>query len=256
MTDPWIRWRRRTAPPGLAGTPGLSAGTGCFSLVVDTAYSWRRICQIGRSAVKTPLSAVNTIIAISAGLIVLAGYFVPGFDFLRDTLVKWAVILGGFALLVGVINLLSVHWSKVQRRGKGAVYSVVLIFSFFITVVVVGLDGPTGTWSRWLFENIQVPVEASLLALLSVTLAYAAMRLLHRRRDAFSIIFILALVLALLGTAPLYWLGEVSFLSDIKSWLANVPATAGARGILLGVALGTVATALRILMGADRPYGE
>jgi hypothetical protein len=30
---------------------------------------------------------------------------------------------------------------------------------------------------------------------------------------------------------------------------------AGARGILLGVALGTVATGLRILIGADRPYG-
>lgn len=204
---------------------------------------------------KTPLIAVNTIIAICVGLIVLAGYFIPGLGFLRDTLVKWAVILGGAALLVGVVNLLTVHWNKVQQRNKGAVYSAVLIFSFFITVIVVGLDGPTGNWSRWLFENIQVPVEASLLALLSVTLAYAAMRLLQRRRDVFSIIFILAMLLALLGTAPLYWLGEVTFLSDLKSWLANVPATAGARGILIGVALGTVATALRILMGTDRPYG-
>jgi hypothetical protein len=31
---------------------------------------------------------------------------------------------------------------------------------------------------------------------------------------------------------------------------------AGARGILLGVALGTVATGLRVLLGIDRPYSE
>jgi len=30
---------------------------------------------------------------------------------------------------------------------------------------------------------------------------------------------------------------------------------AGIRGILMGVALGSIATGLRILMGADRPYG-
>jgi len=32
-------------------------------------------------------------------------------------------------------------------------------------------------------------------------------------------------------------------------------AAGGARGILLGVALGTLTTGLRILFGADRPYG-
>jgi len=41
----------------------------------------------------------------------------------------------------------------------------------------------------------------------------------------------------------------------VRSWLAQVPAIAGARGLLLGVALGTVATGIRILIGVDRPYG-
>jgi len=30
---------------------------------------------------------------------------------------------------------------------------------------------------------------------------------------------------------------------------------AGARGILLGVSLGVIATGVRILIGSDRPYG-
>ena len=36
----------------------------------------------------------------------------------------------------------------------------------------------------------------------------------------------------------------------------EVPTLAGARGIMLGVALGTIAVGLRVLLGADRPYTD
>jgi hypothetical protein len=42
---------------------------------------------------------------------------------------------------------------------------------------------------------------------------------------------------------------------NLRTWIVQVPSVGGARGILLGVALGTIATGLRILMGSDRPYG-
>jgi hypothetical protein len=51
----------------------------------------------------------------------------------------------------------------------------------------------------------------------------------------------------------IYLWGELPI---IKDWILNVPTLAGVRGILLGVALGTIATGLRILLGADRPYVE
>jgi len=35
-----------------------------------------------------------------------------------------------------------------------------------------------------------------------------------------------------------------------------VVAAGGARGILLGVALGSIVTGLRVLLAVDRPYGE
>jgi hypothetical protein len=41
----------------------------------------------------------------------------------------------------------------------------------------------------------------------------------------------------------------------IRNLLSHGLASGGARGILIGVALGTIATGLRILMGVDRPYG-
>jgi sulfite exporter TauE/SafE len=101
-----------------------------------------------------------------------------------------------------------------------------------------------------------LPVEASLMALLAITLTYASIRLLRRHLNLLSVIFLITAVLILLGTAPWPFLGDVPFLSNIiRPIVAQIPATAGARGILLGVALGTLTTGLRILFGADRPYG-
>jgi hypothetical protein len=99
-------------------------------------------------------------------------------------------------------------------------------------------------------------VEASLMALLAVTLTYASIRLLRRRLNLLSVIFLITALLVLLGTAPLPLLGNLPFVSDwLRPFLTQVMAASGARGILLGVALGTLTTGLRILLGSDRPYG-
>ncbi len=128
------------------------------------------------------LSIVNVVIAIGAGTLVLLGYFAPViFGGVRDTILQVAIILAGFALLVGIANLLSVHWKKLSTSLSKGVYSGVLLFGFVVTVVVVGLAGPTGYWSLWIFNSIQVPVEASLMAILAIVLVYAAARLLRRR---------------------------------------------------------------------------
>jgi len=202
-----------------------------------------------------PLRIVNTVVAISAGILVLIGYFIPGLEFLSNTLLRWAVILAGFAVFLGMINLFSVHARRVVQRSKSAEYSLVMIFSFIAALLVIGISTPTGEGAMWIFKNIQMPVEASLLAILVVTLAYSSMRLLRRRAGILPVIFILTAFLILLGTAPLYGFGDIPLLNGLRRWIAQVPAMAGARGILIGVALGTIATGLRILIGADRPYG-
>ena len=200
---------------------------------------------------------VSLSIAILAGVLVLAGYFIPvePIQDLRDLLVQWAVILVAFGLLVGVINLAKVHWSKVQTRQPGSFYSVILLLSLVLTFLVVVYSGPTSPPSMWIFNNIQVPVESSLAALLAVVLAYACVRLLNRRPNTFSIVFVITVLVVLIGTAPLLVFNNVPMLNQLRSVIVQIPAVAGARGILLGVALGTIAMGLRILMGVDRPYG-
>jgi hypothetical protein len=191
-------------------------------------------------------------------LIVLAGYFIqfPLLAILQRSLLQWFVILAAIALVVGVANLFTVHWVKASSSQKGSFYSMLLIIALIITLGVAGYLGPTADWSLWLYNYIQVPVETSLMAILSVALAYAGVRLLRKRPNVFSAIFIGTGLLMLLGTAPLFGvlIPGLHGPFGIKTLIAQIPAVAGARGILLGVALGTIAAGLRVLMGVDRPF--
>ena len=214
-----------------------------------------------------PKGIFSAAIAIASGVLVLAGYLfgqkadgTPSLlGQIQVLLLNVAVILAGFAVLVGIVNLLMVHTDKVRHKQKGAFYSVILIVALLVTFAL-GLIAPympraASTFGD-IFNAIQLPVEASLMAILVVTLVYASIRLLRRRLNLISVIFLVTALLILIGSAPLPFLGNIPFLSDlVRPVITQVFATAGARGILLGVALGTLTTGLRILLGADRPYG-
>lgn len=201
---------------------------------------------------------VAAAIAISVGLIILFGTFlpIPLLAMVRLELIQWAVILAGVAALVGIGNLFSVHFQKIRHREKGSVYSVTLLVAMLATLLIGVLVGPSHAWMQVSVEIVILPVEASLMALLAVTLVYASIRLLRRRADLMSIIFLGTAALMLLASISLPVVGEIPFLSDwIRPWLMFGPAAGGARGLLLGVALGALTTGLRTLFAFDRPYG-
>jgi hypothetical protein len=208
--------------------------------------------------------------AVATGIIVLLGYFVrldqipPGslfasFFTLRLLLMRYAVLLAAIALFLGLINLVSVHWNKVSDQQAGWPYSAILIVAFFLTLVLGLVFGPDSPVVLLLFNYVQLPVEASLSALLVVSLTLAGFRLISQRRDLISGIFIVTALLVLIGSGPgliassgpLY-----SLFGGLRNWLAQVAAAGGARGVLLGVALGAIVTGMRILMAVDRPYGD
>jgi hypothetical protein len=198
---------------------------------------------------------LSTAVAVVFGFIVLVGYFIriDSLNFLRLILLDWAVILAAVALLVGIGNLFYVHWRRMITGRENALYSGILIFSLVLTLGLVGWFGPVHPYSLWVFNHIQLPVESSLVAILTVVLVLAVVRLLRRRSDTLSVIFIVTAVVLLLTGTPLFGLG-IPGLEEFRAWIIQVPALAGARGILLGVALGIVATGLRVLTGSVRPY--
>lgn len=115
--------------------------------------------------------------------------------------------------------------------------------------------GPAHRWLDQTVSYIQVPVEASLLAGLVFVLVYMAIRLLRRRIDAPTITFLVSAVIFLVIASGVAMQSGIPFLQDLSDSLNRLP-MAGGRGILLGIALGSLTAGLRILFGSDRPYGD
>jgi hypothetical protein len=203
------------------------------------------------------MRVLTAVIAIASGVIVLLGYFIPGIaglDLLRLTLTEWAIIIAGMAVLVGVLNLVFVQMEKVRKRQKGGGYSALLVVSLLGTALygsIAGLDNPI---MKFTVDAVIIPVEASLLAILAVTLVYASIRLLRRRIDMMSVIFLITVVLFLLALMPTLF-GPIPVVGELIIGFTGMISRGGARGLLIGVALGTLLTGLRVLFGIDRPYG-
>jgi hypothetical protein len=199
--------------------------------------------------------------AVVVGIVVLLGYFIeqPLILETRATLRRGAVILAAAAVFMGLLNLLLVHWSKISSQTKGWGYSALLIVFLLETLVLGLIFGPDHNLVLLLFTYLQLPVEISLMAILAVVLVVAGYRLILRRRDMLSMVFMGTALVVLLGTLPWVVSGEgaiIRTLGEMRAWITQVWAVAGARGILLGVALGAATTGLRVLLGADRPYGD
>lgn len=201
-----------------------------------------------------------TAVAIAVGMLILLALFtrVELFDTIGTRLIDTAVIIAAFALFLGVINVLRVHARKIQKGESGRVYSIVLIVAM-LTVLAIGLppsadqpSGPSQPIIEWIFVNIQAPIQASLSALLAFFVITAAYRLLLIK-NLESAIMLVVVLLVLIGQAVL---GLLPVLPEIKDWLLDVPAMAGLRGILLGVALGAILTGIRLLLGVERPYSD
>jgi len=217
-------------------------------------------------------------IAVSVGLITLLGYFVnvPVLLGLRLQFVAWASILAAVAVGVGALNLLGVHLKKISDQSGGWLYSIFLIIGLFLALVagflpplLVALEfapsslnnwnlgsGTTNVFIQLAFSSVIVASSVALSGLLIFFLVFAGYRLLRRRPSVASVTFLVVALISILGMAPqLPELPDLG-LRDLWIWISQVPAVAGARGVLLGIALGVIATGLRILLAVDRPYGE
>jgi len=223
-----------------------------------------------------------TVVAVSAGLVVLAGYFVPtGLPVLGEVLVPLRLalvslvsLLAAWAVLAGALNLLIVHGRRFTNQAPGGLYSLFVVLGF-LGVLVGNLAAPlvsptaggaAGDLNRWLLTYALSAGGAALAALIAFFLVYAGYRLLRFKQGGpptlMLVVFVISAVVALIALAP--WPAGVlnpavlpgTTLRDLLATVVQLPATAGARGLLLGIALGATATGLRLLMGLDRPYRD
>lgn len=217
------------------------------------------------SFLRDPKRLIATIIAGAAGLIVLIDFAgaVAVVDLAARTLVNWAALIASMALIVGLLSVASGHLLRVLRRSPDWGYSLVLLLAMLVVIVsgtIVGIT-PSGYVLpqslveqpiRDLFRAFYQPLAGSFLALLTFFSLSAALRALRRRTaDALAIMIVAVLVLLL---AALPQAQALPLLGDGVRILSDYVALAGARGLLIGAALGAVIAGVRVLLGFDQPY--
>lgn len=195
-----------------------------------------------------------------AGVTVVIGLLSdPGSDAraVAALVIQLMAVTGAIAVLLGILNLLSVHLGRFTHAERGWPYSL-LVLVVAVGVIVLRILDRAAIWSGDLegeqlsprvFEAVQVSVESALAALVVFFLVYAAFRLMRRGVTGWNVLFTLTIVVALVGWIPL---DDLGVFADLREWLVRVPVGAGARGILLGVGLGTVTAGVRVLLGQDR----
>ena len=208
-------------------------------------------------------SALASAVAISIGLITLVGLLLAGDSLgfsengvttLRNivrVLLEVATIVIALTVLIGVGNLFMVHLRRIGTRQRSAFYSLFLLGGFIAVIVAWLIEDDEA--NKFLLEDVMIPIESALAGLVFFALVFGAYRMMRGRVTWANILFILSLLVVLIGALPL---SNLEAVKDVRTWLLDVPVSAGARGLLLGIALGTIVTGVRVLTGVDRSYRE
>ncbi len=188
-----------------------------------------------------------------SGIVMIIQYFVPSeesewlFTYAND----WVIVVGIFALALGIWSLLKVEFKKLKNP-KEAFYAGVLLFGFFI-MVFTGLkrEWREGYLHMDLFTNILIPIMATIFSLLAFYVASAAYRAFRARTILATILLVTAFIvmLRLIPLGPLSGINQTAV-----GWILAVPNMAAKRAITMGVGLGVIATCVKIILGIERTY--
>jgi len=195
------------------------------------------------------------------GMIMFLQYFIPHppFTTAYSTVLDWKQVVFGMTLILGILSLLRYHMKHVQRRSSSWRYSVVTLVGFLVMVLGAAVQGTDRGVYSWFFDHVQSPMQSTMFALLAFYVASASYRA-FRARSLEAALLLIAGIIVMLGRVPvgdivqLDVAGTELSLSTISTWILDVPNLATKRGILIGVGLGIVATALKILLGIERTY--
>ncbi|MHB0996627.1 MAG: hypothetical protein ACYC2I_09690 [Elusimicrobiales bacterium] len=207
-------------------------------------------------------------ICFVVGVLTLGSYYVPtrASENYIEVMNKWENIVAGFAFLLGLFSLFFSHYRKISRKVDGWGYSLFVFVGFLAMVVpavlsngkqMVGLELTGLGWGYRFLFNALSGTMFSVLAFYIVSTAYRAFRIKSLQAG---VLFAAALVL-MLGKVPLgqmMWDSVLGWtqvgINEIVQWLMDVPVVAGKRGIMMGLAIGGIVTALKIIFGIERQY--
>jgi hypothetical protein len=209
---------------------------------------------------------VPLLLTAAIGLVMLLYFFVPNpiisgpGHFFEDAV----IIVVAFAIVLGAANLLQFNGEIIVRRGKDWPYKAVLLLSMFAMIGIGLVEGEhyldPETKFSWMYNTFYASMQATMFALLAFYIASAAFRA-FRIRNLEAGLLAAAAFIVMLGRVPIGevltgWLPHGLRLGALQDWIMEVPQNAGKRAILIGAALGVMATGIRLILGLEKTYGS
>lgn len=196
------------------------------------------------------------VLTLLVGLLLLVSYFLevpsPIVDF-ADLIPRWCIVIVALAVGVGAITLCRNHLSDIAKRKPGQWgYSIVMLVTMLL-FVVVGLGmGVNHPWFDWIFGNILAPCSTTTYAMWCFFISSACFRVI-RVKNKESATLLISAVLVMLSNAAL---GELIWgnFPLIGSWIRTVPMMAVFRSLNIGVGLGLILLGIRVLLGHEKGY--
>lgn len=203
--------------------------------------------------------------AFLAGVMMIVSFFIPHaiFQDFNDNFRNAFIIMGSFAVVLGIGNLIQVNVRRVSTRSEDWEYKLVLLIALFV-MMVAGLIPAWRQYSvttnpfGWMFNYMYVPMQSTMFSMLAFFIASAAFRA-FRMRNTEAALLLIAATIVMLGQVPIgKWLSDHFYLKifdpQITDWIMNKPNVAAKRAILIGAAFGGISQAVRIIVGIERSY--
>jgi len=183
----------------------------------------------------------------------------------RQEMTTWFLVIGGFAMFLGVYSLEHMHVTRIRRKMPGWGYSIfvfigaggMIVAGFFRDIFGASADGID--FFKWGYDYIQVPCGATIFSILAFFMASAALRT-FRARNLPAGLLLTAAIIVMFGRVPVSeTVGELVFgdrqvIVNVANAIMNYPNLAVKRGILLGIGFAAISQSVRILFGIERTY--
>ncbi|KPV65190.1 MAG: hypothetical protein AOA65_0340 [Candidatus Bathyarchaeota archaeon BA1] len=200
---------------------------------------------------------IPLVVTFIVGMFLLFEYFfmVPAAKAFGKDLLSWGVVILAFAMGLGAIVVSQVHVRHVLKRTPGQWYYSMILLAMLVLYLIVGLAltplaaHPSWTWLYWATFG---PLSATMYSILVFYMFSAAQRAFRARTKEAALLLVVG-CLTILANAPIgemIWAG----IPTVGEWIMGVPNMAGFRGMMIGVALGSIILGLRTLLGRERGW--
>jgi len=193
-------------------------------------------------------------IMVILGIVLFVDFFfkVPEtYVAITDEIKSFNIVVAGFALGLGVFNILEIHGKHISKRTPEqwyySVWLIIVMAAFIITGLGFGIQAES---FKFLYQNFFMPLDMTIYSLIGWLVIYA-IYIAFRARTVETLFMIVIFFFALMGNAPVgaaIWTG----FPDIRVWMETVPNSAATRGYYLAQSIGAIAMGLRTLVGKTR----